>query len=167
MTEHQSRWADLLVRRIISAQLNFMWTNSRNLIKMNQRLKSIWVPFIAHSCCLWWYSRKGQSKRVLTAHPAHSQLRGHKGVWLTAGSIPTVHTKQPLPAGYPRKTVGRWGFRSDGTFYYSIRMTRAHGSLLGLVEACTGSMGGNAHRSLLASWASPWRMARWAGDTGS
>lgn len=71
---------------------------------MNQRLKSIWVPFIAHSCCLWWYSRKGQSKRVLTAHPAHSQLRGHKGVWLTAGSIPTVHTKQPLPAGYSRKS---------------------------------------------------------------
>lgn len=73
---------------------------------MNQRLRGIWLPFIARSCCLLRGSRKGQTKRRplwLQRHPACSPPALAEFVFLTVGSITPVHARYPLPARYRQK----------------------------------------------------------------
>lgn len=116
MTEHQSQWADLLVRRIISTQLSFTWTHSRNLIKMNQCLNGIWLPFIARSCCLLRVSRKGQTKRALPVAPAPPGLLStctgrvcFPDSWVYTHGTRQVSPSCPLsPKGQHTGEISKW-----------------------------------------------------------
>jgi hypothetical protein len=136
-----------------------MWTNWRNLIKMNQHMKCIWLPFVACSCCLSWYSRKGGDMQAPPClHNPQSALRWHrhKSLFCWQLGLNPRHTPLSLFGQLWLKDSVRVRFHNGwGLLIFYMNFS---GSFPGASHSVSRTSSRNAHCNPFASWILPWGM---------